>query len=225
MAAASTFSSSKKGRPSSPRNPGCVPQSNMMVFPLNLRRQHDRPTSLPAPSGMNSSVSSPCAVSGTARVRCQTRSSHNRRGSARRGAGEGAAQQHLKRVRSFRAALGHCDVRDGHVAAARVRHGGDCARRAAAARGVRPPPPRSAHTAPRAAGGSPSAATRRPPHRPACMVTLFRRRVRVHGRVLLSGGLHPSKPPCGEFVGRNPLCAGLLGGQLQQVAGARALQT
>jgi hypothetical protein len=48
-----------KGSDWSPRNPGWHPQSNIMVLPLNFRRQQERPTSLPAPSGINSNVSSP----------------------------------------------------------------------------------------------------------------------------------------------------------------------
>jgi hypothetical protein len=45
---------------------------------------------------------------------------------------------------------------------------------------------------------------RRPPHRPACMVTLCRRRVPVHGRAAVRGApSEQNRRGGGEFVGRN----------------------
>lgn len=45
---------SKNGSPASPPIPGWTPQSNRTVFPLYSSLTHERPTSLPAPSGISS---------------------------------------------------------------------------------------------------------------------------------------------------------------------------
>merc|ERR1719272_1367973 len=58
MSISSSSTSSVYGSDASPDIPGWIPQSNMMVLPLKLSTWHDRPTSCPAPSGMNVSLSS-----------------------------------------------------------------------------------------------------------------------------------------------------------------------